>query len=66
MQDVATAFNGEVAKGTLVPYMDVAYPEAAPYNQLANAQSMAAGQMSVAKFLALTQKGWATYHGYKQ
>ena len=65
VQSVATAFNGEVAKGTLVPYMDVAYPEADPYNQLANAQSMAAGQMTVAKFLALTQKGWATYHGYK-
>ena len=65
VQAIATAFNSEVAKGTLVPYMDVAYPEADPYNQLANAQSMAAGQMTVAKFLDLTQKGWATYHGYK-
>ena len=65
VQAVATAFDGEVGKGTLVPYMDVAYPEADPYNQLANAQAMAAGKMSVAQFLSLTQKGWATYHGYK-
>jgi raffinose/stachyose/melibiose transport system substrate-binding protein len=65
VQDVAKAFDAEIGKGTLVPYMDVAYPEADPYNQLANAQAMAAGKMSVSQFLTLTQKGWAKYHGYK-
>ena len=61
---VGTAYNGEVRRATLVPYMDVAYPQAAPYDMLANAQSMAAGKMSVADFLKASQKGWATYHGY--
>jgi raffinose/stachyose/melibiose transport system substrate-binding protein len=62
---IGVAFNNEVKHQTLVPYMDVGYPQAAPYNMLANAQSMAAGQMSVAQFLHLSQQGWATYHGHK-
>jgi hypothetical protein len=44
--------------------MDVAYPQAAPYDMLANAQAMAAGQMSVQDFLNQSQKGWTTYHGF--
>ena len=65
VRSVGTAFSDEVKQGTLVPYMDVGYPEAAPYNMLANAQSMAAGRMSVKQFLDLSQQGWAMYHGYK-
>ena len=50
--------------GTLVPYMDVAYPQVDPYNVLANAQSMAAGKMSAQDFVKSTQAGWSQYHGY--
>jgi raffinose/stachyose/melibiose transport system substrate-binding protein len=65
VRTIGVAFSNEVKDQTLVPYMDVAYPQAAPYNMLANAQSMAAGKMSVAQFLHLSQQGWASYHGYK-
>jgi raffinose/stachyose/melibiose transport system substrate-binding protein len=64
VRTIGTAYNGEVRRSQLVPYMDVAYPQAAPYDMLANAQAMAAGKMSVADFLKASQKGWATYHGY--
>jgi raffinose/stachyose/melibiose transport system substrate-binding protein len=61
---VGNLFSKEVTGGTLVPYMDVAYPQAAPYDLLANSQAMAAGKMTPATYLTTTQKGWATYHGY--
>jgi raffinose/stachyose/melibiose transport system substrate-binding protein len=62
----ANAYNAEVAAGTLVPYMDVAYPQAAPYNMLENSQAMAAGKITPLQFLQLSQTGWAKYHNYKQ
>ena len=65
VRTIGVAFNGEVKRSTLVPYMDVANPQAAPYDILANSQAMAAGKMSVASYLQTTQKGWALYHGYK-
>ena len=64
VRTVGEAYDGLVGTGRLVPYMDVAYPQAAPYDILANAQAMAAGQMSVDDFLKKSQQGWATYHGF--
>jgi hypothetical protein len=63
VRTIGVAFNGEVKRSQLVPYMDVAYPQAAPYDLLANSQAMAAGKMSVASYLQATQKGWLKYHG---
>jgi raffinose/stachyose/melibiose transport system substrate-binding protein len=64
VRTIGTDYDEVANKGTLVPYMDVAYPQAAPYDMLANAQAMAAGQMSVQDFLNQSQKGWTTYHGF--
>src|SRR5262249_22782771 len=47
VRSIGVDFDGLVNKGTLVPYMDAAYPQAAPYDMSANAQAMAAGKMSV-------------------
>ena len=64
IRTIGEDFTNLINKSALVPYMDVAYPQVDPYNLLANAQSMAAGQMSAQAFVQGAQKGWSQYHGY--
>jgi raffinose/stachyose/melibiose transport system substrate-binding protein len=61
---ISNDYVKEIQGGTLVPYMDVSYPQAAPYDLLANSQAMAAGQMSPQAYLNATQAGWAAYHNF--
>lgn len=64
VRTIGESFSQLIEAETLVPYMDVAYPQVDPFNLLANAQSMAAGEMSPSDFLQTTQHGWLEYHGY--
>ena len=64
VKTIGEQFTDLINKGTLVPYMDVAYPQVDPYNILANSQSLAAGKMSPQDYVNSAQTGWTTYHGY--
>jgi raffinose/stachyose/melibiose transport system substrate-binding protein len=64
LKTIVDRYSTLISNGTLVPYMDVAYPQAAPHDMLANVQAMAAGKMSPSDFLKSSQEGWAAYHGY--
>jgi hypothetical protein len=64
VKTIGEQFTDLINKGTLVPYMDVAYPQVDPYNILANSQSLAAGKMSPQDYVNSAQTGWTKYHGY--
>jgi raffinose/stachyose/melibiose transport system substrate-binding protein len=55
-------YAAEISKGTLVPYLDVAYPQAAPHDILANSQKLAAGKMTPASYLSTQQAAWVAFH----
>jgi raffinose/stachyose/melibiose transport system substrate-binding protein len=62
LSSIVSAYGATISGGDLVPYMDVAYPQAAPHDMLANAQSMAAGHMTPDAFLKNQQEAWDTYN----
>jgi raffinose/stachyose/melibiose transport system substrate-binding protein len=55
-------YTAQLAKSTLVPYLDVAYPQAAPHDILANSQKLAAGKMSPAEYVRNQQQAWVAFH----
>jgi raffinose/stachyose/melibiose transport system substrate-binding protein len=55
-------YSAQLARGTLVPYLDVAYPQAAPHDILANSQKLAAGKMSPAEYVKNQQQAWVAFH----
>jgi raffinose/stachyose/melibiose transport system substrate-binding protein len=55
-------YTAQLAKGTLVPYLDVAYPQAAPHDILANSQKLAAGKMTPVEYVKNQQQAWVAFH----
>ena len=66
LRTIVHNYSTLISQRQLVPYMDVAYPQAAPHDMLANVQAMAAGKMSASDFLKSSQEGWADFHGYSK
>jgi raffinose/stachyose/melibiose transport system substrate-binding protein len=56
------AYLAQLTSGTLVPYLDVAYPQAAPHDILANSQKLAAGKLTPAAYLQSQQQAWVAFH----
>lgn len=65
LRTIVESYAHELKTGHLVPYLDTGYPQVAPYDIIANVQSMAAGKMSPADFLKASQTGWARFHNFK-
>jgi raffinose/stachyose/melibiose transport system substrate-binding protein len=55
-------YSEQLAHGTLVPYLDVAYPQAAPHDILANSQKLAAGKMTPVQYVTNQQQAWVAFH----